>query len=128
MCLADVAITGRITFTTGVTEVASVQGTEGLTISGGTLNLTDGVEGSSLSHLAFSGGTLGGTATLTIPTGGSFAWNGGTLAGDGSAATTSDTTVIAPGATEPWAPASPRSSPAAGPCPIRARSPTPPAC
>ena len=99
VCLADVAITDRITFTTGVTEVASVEGTEALTISGGTLNLTDAAEGSSLSSLAFSGGTLGGTATLTIPAGGSFTWNGGTLAGDGSAATTSDATVIAPGAT-----------------------------
>ena len=99
VCLADVAITGRVAFSTGVTDVASVQGAEGLTISGGTLNLTDAAERSFLSNLSMSGGTLGGTATLTIPAEGTFTWNGGTLAGDGSAATTADATVIAPGAT-----------------------------
>ena len=57
------------------TSVLSLQSEGTLTLSGGTLSLTDAANGSSAEALIQSGGTLGGAATLTIL--GTLDWTGG---------------------------------------------------
>jgi hypothetical protein len=70
VCIPDVADTNGITFSTGTTSIASVEGAEQLTVSGGTLELTSTTQGSKVSGLTLSGGTLSGASSLTIPAGG----------------------------------------------------------
>ncbi len=59
----------------GTTEILTLQSAGTITISGGSLSLTDETNGSTVSALAQSGGVLGGTGTLTVL--GTFEWTGG---------------------------------------------------
>jgi hypothetical protein len=70
VCIPDVADTDGITFSTGTTSIASLESTEHLTVSAGTLELTSTTQGSKTSKLTLSGGTLSGAGNLTIPAGG----------------------------------------------------------
>jgi hypothetical protein len=73
------------------TDVAGVlQGEGGVAISGGSLELTNTLEGSTIHSLRLTGGTLTGAGTLKVS--GSLAWESGTMSGLG-------TTVLASSAT-----------------------------
>jgi RHS repeat-associated protein len=77
-----------ITFRSGTADLNSLQSTEALTLSGGTLNLA--TDSSLSAAFSLSGGTLGGTGTVAVT--GAMTWTGGTMVGAG-------TTRIAAGAT-----------------------------
>jgi RHS repeat-associated protein len=67
-----------------------VQGEGTLKISGGSLELTNSLEASTLHSLVMTGGELTGAATLKVS--GSLVWSRGTMSGSG-------TTLLMPGAT-----------------------------
>ena len=70
------------------TSILTVTGTGTLSITGGTLNVTDEAEASSLFDLSLAGGTLGGAGDLAVNH--TFSWTGGTMSGIGT------TTIAAP--------------------------------
>ncbi len=80
---------GTVTFSVGTTDIACINCTSNLVISGGTLNMNDTVNPSSVNNLTLSGGTLGGSGNLTII--GTCNWSSGSMTGTG-------TTIIQTGA------------------------------
>ncbi len=78
-------------------SVLTVQSQGTLSITGGSLTLTDTTESSVTATLTQSGGTLAGTGTLTVN--GAFNWSGGTHidAGTTVIASTATLTIDAPG-------------------------------
>jgi hypothetical protein len=90
---SDVACIGSgntVKVTSGTDLAGVVQGEGGVTISGGSLELTNTLEGSTIHSLRLTGGTLTGANTLKVS--GSLAWESGTMSGLG-------TTVLASSAT-----------------------------
>ena len=90
---SDVACIGSgntVKVTSGTDLAGVVQGEGGVTISGGSLELTNTLEGSIIHSLRLTGGTLTGANTLKVS--GSLAWESGTMSGLG-------TTVLASSAT-----------------------------
>jgi hypothetical protein len=90
---SDVACIGSgntVKVTSGTDLAGVVQGEGGVTISGGSLELTNTLEGSIIHSLRLTGGTLTGANTLKVS--GSLTWEGGTMSGLG-------TTVLASSAT-----------------------------
>jgi RHS repeat-associated protein len=88
---SDVACigTGKTALVTEGTDVAGVLKDEGaLVITGGSLELANALEVSSVSALTLENGTLTGTAALDVSS--SFSWSKGTMSGPGS-------TVLKPG-------------------------------
>jgi hypothetical protein len=72
-------LTSPVIYSSGVTSVKSVSSLEGLTVSGGTLNLGMGpADASSIPVLNLNGGTLAGAGTLNLT---SLNLNGGNLTG-----------------------------------------------
>jgi RHS repeat-associated protein len=89
---SDVACIGlgkTVKVASGTDLAGVVQGEGSLTISGGSLELTNTLEVSSIHSLRLSGGTLTGAATLKVS--GSLLWESGTMSGLG-------TTILASGA------------------------------
>ncbi|MBA3808276.1 MAG: hypothetical protein H0X28_07770, partial [Solirubrobacterales bacterium] len=72
--------TVKVTEGTNQTGVLLDKGT--VAISGGALEITNGLEASSASTLNLSNGTLTGAGTVDVS--GGFVWNGGTMSGSGS--------------------------------------------
>jgi hypothetical protein len=73
----------------GTTSILSLQAQAPVSLTGGTLNLTDTDNASNVATFSQSAGTLGGAATLNI--GGTYTWTGGTMSDAG-------TTQVAAGA------------------------------
>ena len=88
VCVPNLGGAIDVIHSTGATTIASLQGTGGVQISGGTLDVTDTAD--PIAALLISGGSLGGPGTVRI---GAFgAWSGGTMTGAGQ-------TTVDPGAT-----------------------------
>ena len=68
---------------TATTSILSLQSQGALTLSGGTLSLTDATAGNESNAVSIvqSGGTLGGAATLIVSS--SYQWSTGTQTGAG---------------------------------------------
>jgi hypothetical protein len=80
--IPNIAATAAVEFnaSAGTVQVRSVQSDEPLTISGGSLASTDGIE--LRSRATMTGGTLQGAGSITVA--GLFTWNGGTVRGANS--------------------------------------------
>ncbi|MGD9632161.1 MAG: hypothetical protein AB7U97_02710, partial [Pirellulales bacterium] len=84
----DVAASPTITFSSGSASIKSLQSTEVISLSGGTLSIA---EASQIDNaLNLSGGTLAGTGNLTVS--GTLNWTSGTMSGSG-------TTIVGAGGT-----------------------------
>ena len=82
---SDVACvgSGKTVKVSSASQVAGVlQGEGGVSISGGSLELTNTLEESTIHTLHLSGGTLTGAATLKVSV--SLSWTGGTMSGSGT--------------------------------------------
>jgi hypothetical protein len=79
-----------VTHSTGTTAIADLLADGNLTLSGGTLQITDTANDSRIGTFAQTNGTLGGAAKVVLTNGGT--WGGGTWGDDG-------TTVIPAGKT-----------------------------
>jgi len=82
---SDVACVGaketvKVTEGTNLAGIVQVEGT--LVISGGTLEVSNALEASTVSKLTISGGTLTGAAAVDVSS--ELAWSGGTMSGSGS--------------------------------------------
>ncbi len=75
----DVPGNATITYRTGSTVIAGLLSSEAITLSGGTLNVTNSAQFDG--GLTLSGGTLTGSGDLTVA--GVMTWTAGTLAGTG---------------------------------------------
>src|SRR5436305_13466153 len=84
---------GTVTVPTGSNIVLGIdaQGT-GLTVTGGTLELTDATQPSTVRNLSFSGGTITVDSGVSLTLAGTTQWSGGVLTGAG-------TTTVPSGAT-----------------------------
>ncbi len=80
-----------VVHSTGTTSVASLEVTNGLTLSGGTLSVTDTGASSSVGTLTVSGATLGGTGTVDVT--GALTWTAGRMSGTGTTHVTSAATL-----------------------------------
>jgi RHS repeat-associated protein len=88
----DVACIGAgktVAVNTSGNEAGVVQGEGALALSGGSLEVSNALESSTLHALSLEGGTLTGTATIAVTS--SLTWSSGTMSGSGS-------TVIQPAA------------------------------
>jgi YD repeat-containing protein len=96
---SDVACIGSgvsVQVSGGTNQVGSVQDEGALTISGGSLELTDASNASSVTSLELQGGSLTGAGTLDVSEG--LSWTGGTMSGSGSTVLESgSTSSINPG-------------------------------
>jgi hypothetical protein len=88
VCVPDLSVGIDVIQSSGAATVASIQGSGGLEISGGSLDVTGTAD--PLTELAISGGSLGGPGTVRI--GNRFVWSGGTMGGSGQ--TTVDPSAI----------------------------------
>jgi hypothetical protein len=80
---------GTVTFSVGTSDIACVNSTGALVISGGTFIISDTASSSTVTSLTLSGGTLNGSGDINVT--GTFTWSFGTMGGAGI-------TVIQPGA------------------------------
>lgn len=90
---SDVACVGSgktVKVTTGSDVAGVLQGEGSVTVSGGSLELTNTLEGSTIYTLRLTGGTLTGAGTLKVS--GSLSWTSGTMSGSGSTVLSSSTT------------------------------------
>src|SRR5262249_38496686 len=79
-----------ISVTTGTQFTGVLQSTEAITVSGGTLSVSD--NSTTSGTFTLSGGTLSGSGTLTL-TGASNTWSSGTMNGAGSTVVTGGLTI-----------------------------------
>ncbi|HWY89935.1 MAG TPA: DUF6531 domain-containing protein [Solirubrobacteraceae bacterium] len=82
---SDVACVGSgktVKVTSGSDVAGVLQGEGGVTISGGSLELTNTLEGSTIHTLSLTSGTLTGAGTLKVSV--SLSWTGGTMSGSGA--------------------------------------------
>ena len=90
---ADVACIGAgktVNITEGTNSAGVVQGEGGLAISGGSFELTNSLEASSIHSLVMKGGELAGVGTIKVS--GSLTWGHGIMSGPGSTILTSGAT------------------------------------
>jgi hypothetical protein len=93
VCIPDQTPDVNVTHSTGTTSILSLEVQDKLTISGGSLSLTDTTQTSLLKDgaLSVSSASLGGAGSVDIS--GVFTWSAGSMSGTGTTAVTSTGTL-----------------------------------